>query len=61
MWCIVFEDFIEFLKNNQKEWDGSRVEYYALGYEFDWLIEKRKKDKRRQNGRNSKNNFVYIR
>lgn len=61
MWCIVFEDFIEFLKNNQNEWDGSKVEQYALGYEFDWLIEKREKDKRRQYGRNSKNNFIFIR
>ena len=44
MWCIEFEDFIEFLRLNQNKWDSKKVEQYALGFEFDWLIEKRQKD-----------------
>lgn len=57
VWCVDFIDLISFLKNNQNLWDSMRLDKYDLGYEYDWLIEKRKKDKeRKQNGRNSKNN-----
>lgn len=44
MWCIEFEEFIDFLKNNPNKWDSKKVEKHALGYEFEWLVEKRKKD-----------------
>lgn len=62
VWCVDFEDLITFLENNQNLWDSTRLDEYDLGYEYDWLIEKRKKDKERKlNGRNSKNNNIYVR
>ena len=45
VWCINFEYFIEFLKANKEKWDSAKMEEYALGQEFDWLVEKRKKDR----------------
>lgn len=42
---IMFEDLLRFLKTNQDVWDSRRVEEYALGVEFDWLKEKRKRDR----------------
>ena len=59
MWCIKFEDFIVFLKNNQNLWDSRKLEEYSLGYEYEWLKKKRFED-RRQNGRNNKNNNKYV-
>lgn len=57
VWCVDFTDLISFLKNNKNLWDSTRLDKYDLGCEYDWLIEKRKKDKERKlNGRNSKNN-----
>lgn len=44
IYCITLEDLIEFLKANQNEWDSRKLEIYMLGFEDDWLIEKRKKD-----------------
>ena len=44
-WCIEYEYFIEWLKNNQSLYDASKIEEYSLGYEYDWLIEKRFRDK----------------
>lgn len=55
--CVRFTDFIEFLKNNQDLWDASRVDEYDLGYEYDWLINKREADKNRKNSRNIKKNI----
>lgn len=43
---IEWDDFIEFLKNNQNEWDSRNLEPHMLGQEFDWLIEKRKRDRK---------------
>ena len=36
---------IEWIKNNQSLYDASKIEEYSLGYEYDWLIEKRFRDK----------------
>ena len=41
---IDFEDLIKWLKNNQNLWDSRKIEIYALGKEFDWLVHKRKSD-----------------
>ncbi len=41
---VEWEDLIEFLKNNQDLWDSSKVDLYMLGEEYDWLVEKRKRD-----------------
>lgn len=41
---VVLEDLMEFLRLNQNIWDSRPLEWYALGYEPDWLKEKRKKD-----------------
>lgn len=43
-YLIQLEDFIKWLKNHQDLWDSRRMEPYALGYEPDWLAEKRKRD-----------------
>ena len=44
-WCIEYDYFIEWLENNQQLYDASKIEEYALGYEYDWLIRKRQNDK----------------
>lgn len=44
-WLINYEAFIKWLKKNQDKWDSRKVELYALGYEPDWLIDKRQRDK----------------
>lgn len=44
-WCIEYEYFIKWLEDNQQLYDASRIEQYALGYEYKWLIEKREIDK----------------
>ena len=41
---ITWEDLLEFLKENQSEWDSRLVDDYMLGEEEAWLIEKRKRD-----------------
>lgn len=41
---IKWDDLIDFLKNNQNEWDSRLVEKNMLGEESDWLKEKRKRD-----------------
>lgn len=41
---VEWNDLINFLKNNQDLWDASKVDYYMLGEEYDWLIKKRKED-----------------
>ena len=46
-WCIDFEYFIKWLQENQQMYDATKIEQYALGYEYDWLIEKRKRDRER--------------
>lgn len=38
------EHLIEFLQNNTSLWNATKVGYMELGYEYDWLIEKRKED-----------------
>lgn len=43
-YCIKFEHFLEWLKENQDKYDATRVEEYALGYEYSWLKRKRSKD-----------------
>lgn len=42
---VLWEDLIDFLEKNQNEWDSRNLENYALGEEFSWLQEKRKRDK----------------
>lgn len=41
---IMFEDLLKWLEENQDLWDSRRVELYALGMEYDWLVAKRKLD-----------------
>lgn len=41
---IKMDDLIKWLENNQDIWDSRKLELYALGQEYDWLILKRKKD-----------------
>ncbi len=43
-YVVKLDDFIEFLKNNQNEWDSRNLEKNILGYEDAWLKEKRKRD-----------------
>jgi hypothetical protein len=45
MWFVTHEDLMEFLENNPKLWNATKVEEYSLGYEPDWLINKRRSDK----------------
>jgi len=42
---VEWKDFIDFLKENQNEWDSRNLDPYMLGEEFDWLQEKRKRDR----------------
>lgn len=42
---INWDDFIDFLEKNQNEWDSRKLETNMLGFEYDWLIEKRKRDR----------------
>ena len=44
-YVITWEDLIDFLKNNQDEWDSRLIEPYMLGNEVEWLLNKRKKDR----------------
>lgn len=41
---IMFEDLLKWLEQHQDLWDSRRVELYGLGMEYDWLVEKRKRD-----------------
>lgn len=43
---VVLDDLIEFLKSHQDLWDSRLVEPYMLGLEEEWLIEKRKQDRK---------------
>lgn len=43
-YTISWQDLMEFLENNQNEWDSRNVEKNMLGPEPDWLQEKRKRD-----------------
>lgn len=45
VWCINFDKFIDFLKNNQDKWDSTKLEKHSLGFEPQWLVEKRKRDR----------------
>ena len=42
---VKHEDLIKFLKDNPDKYTTNNLELYALGEEYDWLIEKRKYDK----------------
>ena len=42
---IDIDDFIDFLEQHQHLWNATNVEEHALGFEYDWLIAKRNKDK----------------
>ena len=42
---VTWENLLSFLEEHQEEWDSRLVEPYMLGEEFDWLAEKRKKDR----------------
>lgn len=39
-YAVTWEDLINFLKNNQNEWDSRLLEKHMLGLEPDWLKEK---------------------
>jgi hypothetical protein len=44
-YVITWNDLMDFLENNQNEWDSRCVEKNMLGIEPEWLKEKRMKDK----------------
>ena len=44
IYTITWEDLMDFLENNQNEWDSRKVEKNMLGLEPLWLQEKRKRD-----------------
>lgn len=46
-WFIDFDILVDWLKHNQSLWDSRKLPLYALGPEYDWLIEKRKLDLKR--------------
>ncbi|MBQ4583794.1 MAG: hypothetical protein IJA94_02780 [Bacilli bacterium] len=41
---IIWKDLLDFLENNQNEWDSRSLEKNMLGIEPEWLLEKRKRD-----------------
>lgn len=41
---IMFEDLLKWLEQHQDLWDSRRLELHGLGMEYDWLVEKRKRD-----------------
>lgn len=41
---VTIDDLITWAKENQDKWDSRNLDEYALGKEFDWLVEKRKQD-----------------
>jgi len=41
---IDFDTFVKWLEQNQDRYDSRTIEYLALGFEFDWLREKRRRD-----------------
>lgn len=41
---IKFKNLLSWLQNNQEAWDSRRLDKYALGQEYDWLVKKRKVD-----------------
>ncbi len=41
---VIWADLMDFLKNNQNEWDSRCIDINMLGPEPDWLLEKRKRD-----------------
>jgi len=44
-YVIEWEDLLEFLENNQNEWDSRCVEEHMLGIETEWLKQKRNRDR----------------
>lgn len=44
---IEYETFIKFLQDNPKLWDSRKVEPYSLGFETEWLINKRETDRKK--------------
>lgn len=51
---IRFDDLLDWLKKNQDKWDSRRVEKYALGMEYDWLIKKRGEDQSKSKRKSQK-------
>jgi len=45
LWMIKHCDLCKWLKNNQDRFDSRKIELYGLGYEPQWLQEKRKRDR----------------
>ena len=41
---IKMEELVEWLEANQDKWSSVNLELHALGEEYDWLVEKRKRD-----------------
>lgn len=42
---IKFSDLLVWLEKNQDKWDSRKLDYLALGYEYDWLVKKRESDR----------------
>lgn len=55
---IKFETFYDFLKENQKLWNATKLDYMGLNQEEEWLIKKRKED---NNELKSKSNTSWTR
>lgn len=45
IWCIKADDLYSWCKENQDKWKATYLEEYALGFEDDWLKQKRQRDK----------------
>lgn len=48
-YLISIDDLMKWLEENQKLWDSRKMDPYALGYEPEWLAEKRKSDSENTN------------
>jgi len=44
LWMVKHSDLCKWLEKNQDRFDSRRIEMFALGYEPEWLKEKRKQD-----------------
>ena len=59
-WLVKHYDLCRWLKNNQDRFDSRRIELFALGYEPEWLQEKRRRDRELPKNRFKKWNNLEI-
>lgn len=53
-WLIKCSDLCKWLKSNQDKFDSRRIEQFGIGYEPQWLKEKRVRDRELPKNRNKK-------